>query len=113
VSNPEPRKYRRYMVRIAPELGGGGRMQTRETDDAGAGGVELMFPLHKAGLVRVRLCSDRVTSEPGGTAGVSGATRDPPYRIGPRFADALVERAAVFLRERLGPAPSLAREPGT
>jgi len=87
-------------------------METCETDDIGQGGcrLEVMFPLQKGDLVRVRLRSDRTTSEPGGAATVAWATRDPPYRVGLRFSDPLMEQMPGFLRALLGPVPLLTRE---
>lgn len=102
---PDPRRYRRYPLRIAAEVGSGGRVQVCETVDVSAGGcrVGVLFPLQKGELVRIRLRSDRVPEEPSGSASVAWATREPPYMVGLQFADPLVEQAGPFLRRLLGP----------
>jgi hypothetical protein len=102
---PDPRRYRRFPVRVTAELGSSGRVQVCETVDVSAGGcrVGVLFPLQKGDLVRVRLRSDRVQEEPSGSATVAWATREPPYMVGLQFSDALVPQAGPFLRRLLGP----------
>ena len=101
----DPRRYRRYKIRIPVELGAAGRMQVVETEDLSQGGCRLgvLFPMQAAELVRVRLRADRVPSEPSGSATVAWSTKNPPYHVGLKFADPLVEQMPGFLRALLGP----------
>ncbi|HYD39219.1 MAG TPA: PilZ domain-containing protein [Anaeromyxobacter sp.] len=108
----DPRIYRRYSVRIPLELGAGGRLETLETEDVSQGGcrVVVMFPLRKGELVRVRLRTPQLGVEPSGAATVAWATREPPYRAGLQFSEALAAQMPSFLRTLLGPVPLLTRE---
>jgi len=105
VTGPDPRRHCRFVLPLAVELGSAGRIQSCETEDISAGGCRLavLFPLQTADLVRVRLRSDRVPFEASGSATVAWATRDPPYRVGLKFSDPLVEQAGRFLQVLLGP----------
>jgi hypothetical protein len=108
----DPRRYRRYKIRIPAELGAGGQLQALETEDLSQGGcrVVVMFPLHRGDLVRIRLRSEAVRQEPSGSATVAWATKDPPYRVGLRFADPLIEQMPPFLRALLGPVQLVTQE---
>lgn len=108
----DPRRYRRYRIRIPAELGAGGRLQVLETEDLSQGGcrVVVLFPLHRGDLVRIRLRAEAVRLEPNGSATVVWATKDPPYRVGLRFADPLVEQMPPFLRALLGSVQLLTEE---
>jgi hypothetical protein len=101
----DPRRYRRYPVRIVAEISANGRVQTCETVDLSAGGcrVGVVFPLQKGDLVRVRLRSDRLTEEPAGSATVAWGSKNPPYLAGLQFSEPLVAQAGAFLRRLLGP----------
>lgn len=108
----DPRRYRRYKVRIPAELGAGGRMQVLETEDLSQGGCRMvvMFPLQRGELVRVRFRAPNLSQEPSGSATVAWSTRDPPYRVGLHFADPLIEQMPSFLRALLGSVPLLTKE---
>ncbi len=108
----DPRRYVRYRIRIPAELGAGGRLQALETEDVSQGGcrVVVMFPMQRGELVRIRFRAAAVPQEPSGSATVAWATRDPPYRVGLRFADPLVEQMPPFLRALLGPVQLLTQE---
>lgn len=112
VTETDPRKYRRYKVQIPLELAVGGRVEVTDTEDIGQGGCKLvaLFPLRRGELVRVRLRSPHYPSEPSGAATVAWATRDPPYRAGLQFSQALNEQMPAFLRALLGSVPLLTRE---
>lgn len=112
VNPSDPRVYRRYDVRLPLELAAGGRLETIETEDVSQGGcrVIVVFPLRKGELVRVRLRAPQLGAEPSGAATVAWATRDPPYRAGLQFSEALAAQMPSFLRAVLGPVPLLTRE---
>ena len=112
VNSSDPRIYRRYNARIPLELGAGGRLETLETEDVSQGGcrVVVMFPLRKGELVRVRLRAPQLGVEPSGAATVAWATREPPYRVGLQFSEALAAQMPSYLRALLGPVPLLTRE---
>jgi hypothetical protein len=92
-------------VKLAVELSAQGRMQVCEADDLGAGGcrVQLLFPLARGTMVRVRLRAERVPFELAGTATIAWATRDPPYRAGVAFSSHMEEDGARFVQALLGP----------
>ena len=108
----DPRRYRRYKVRVPIELGAAGRIHVLETEDVSQGGcrVVVMFPLRRGELVRIRFRVPAAQQEPSGPATVAWATRDPPYRVGLRFADPLVEQMPALLRALLGPVQLLTQE---
>lgn len=101
----EPRRYRRYDVKLAVEVSAQGRMQVCESDDLSAGGcrVQLLFPIPSGTLVRVRLRSQNVSFELAGSATVAWSTHDPPYRAGIAFSSTMQEEGATFLQALLGP----------
>ena len=101
----EPRRFRRYEVKVPVELSTQGRMQVCEADDLSAGGcrVQLLFPLARGTLVRVRLRSDRVSFELAGSATIAWTTSEPPYRAGVAFASQMHEDGIAFLQALLGP----------
>jgi len=101
----EPRRYRRYEVKLAVEVSAQGQLQVCESDDLGAGGckVQLLFPLASGTLVRVRLRSERVPFELAGSATVAWSTRDPPYRAGLAFSSNMEAEGARFVQALLGP----------
>ena len=107
----DPRVYRRYNVRIPVELGADGRLQPLETEDVSQGGcrVIVMFPMRKGDLVRVRLRAPQLSTEPSGAAVVAWATREPPYRVGLQFSEALAAQMPAYLRALLGPVPLLTK----
>jgi hypothetical protein len=108
----DPRRYRRYKIRIPVELGAGGRIQVVETEDVSQGGCRLgvLFPLQPGDHVRVRLRADQTREEPSGSATVAWSTKDPPYRVGLKFGDPLVSQMPQFLRALLGPVQLLTQE---
>lgn len=110
----DPRRYRRYKVRVPVELGAAGRIHVLETEDVSQGGCRLgvMFPLQAGELVRVRLRADRLGlhAEPSGGAIVAWATKDPPYRVGLKFSEPLEAQMPAFLRALLGPVQLLTQE---
>jgi hypothetical protein len=108
----DPRRFRRYQVRVPAELSAGGRMQALETEDLSQGGcrVVVMFPLQRGELVRIRLRAPGLSLEPSGSATVAWATRDPPYRVGLMFGEPLVEQLPAFLRSLLGSVQLLTKE---
>jgi len=108
----DPRRYVRFRIRIAAELGAGGRLESLETEDVSQGGcrVVVMFPLQRGEQVRIRFRADARAQEPSGSATVAWATRDPPYRVGLRFAEPLIEQMPGFLRAVLGPVQLLTQE---
>jgi len=112
VNPSDPRVYRRFNVRIPLELGADGRLQTLETEDVSQGGcrVIVMFPMRKGDLVRVRFRSPQLAEQPSGAATVAWATREPPYRVGLQFSEALAAQMPGYLRTLLGPVPLLTRE---
>jgi hypothetical protein len=101
----DPRRYRRYEARFAVEVSSQGRMQVCEADDLGAGGcrVQLLFPVSRGQIVRVRLRSDRVAFEAAGSATIAWSMRDPPYQAGLAFSEHMLQDATRFLQALLGP----------
>ena len=101
----DPRRYRRYEATFAVEVSAQGRVQVCQADDLGAGGcrVQLLFPMTRGALVRVRLRSVGVGFEAAGSALVAWSTRDPPYRAGLAFSEHMLEDAKRFMLELLGP----------
>ena len=99
------RRYRRYEATFAVELAHGGQLQSCLGDDLGAGGcrVQLLFPVPRGTLVRVRLRSDHVAFEVAGNALVAWSMRDPPYRAGLAFTEHMLEDATRFMTALLGP----------
>lgn len=112
VKTSDPRVYRRYNARLPVELGAGGRLQTLETEDLSQGGCRIVatFPLRKGDLVQVRLRAPQLPEEPSGAATVVWASREPPYRAGLQFSEALAAQLPSYLRAVLGPVPLLTRE---
>ena len=107
----DPRKYRRYEATFAVELSSQGQLQVCQADDLGAGGcrVQLLFPIGRGSMVRVRLRSDRVDFEAAGTATVAWSTRDPPYQAGLAFSEHMLDEAARFMTALLGPVAVLTK----
>lgn len=105
MSTDEPRRYHRYPCSFTAELSAGGQLMICEGEDLGAGGckVVLLFPLQRGQAVRVRLRSSQLRLEPSGQASVAWISRDPPYRAGLAFSEALTEAAVPFLHGLLGP----------
>ena len=101
----DPRRYRRYETTFAVEVSAQGLMQACQADDLGAGGcrVQLLFPMTRGAMVRVRLRSDGVDFEAAGSAVVAWSTRDPPYRAGLAFSEHMLEDATRFMHALLGP----------
>jgi hypothetical protein len=110
----DPRRYRRYDAAFAVELSSQGRLQLCQADDLGAGGcrVQLLFPLARGAMVRVRLRSDRVGFEAAGTATIAWAAHDPPYKAGLAFSEHMIEDATRFMTELLGPVAVLTERKG-
>lgn len=110
----DPRRYRRYKIRLPVELGAGGRIHVLETEDVSQGGcrVGVIFPLQAGELVRVRLRAGRMglDAEPSGGATVAWATKNPPYRVGLKFSEQLEVQMPAFLRALLGPVQLLTQE---
>jgi len=105
VSADEPRRYHRFAVPFTAEIAAGGQLMICAGEDIGAGGCKavVLFPLQRGQAVRVRLRSDRLALEPSGQASVAWISRDPPYRVGLAFGDALSEATVPFLHGLLGP----------
>ncbi len=101
----EERRYVRYETHFTVELSAGGRLQSCQGEDLGAGGCRLvvLHPMQRDQIVRVRLRSDRIPLEVSGQATVAWMGRDPPYRAGLRFSDELAEKAVTFIHALLGP----------
>jgi len=101
----EPRRYRRYQAAFAVELSAQGQLQTCQADDLGAGGcrVQLLMPVPRGTMVRVRLRSEGVPFEVAGMATIAWSTRDPPYRAGLAFTEHMLEDATRFMTAMLGP----------
>lgn len=105
MSTVDERRYIRYELRFTVELSAGGSVQTCEGEDLGAGGcrANVLFPLQRGQAVRLRLRSDRQPLEVSGPATVAWTSRDPPYKVGLQFSDALAEQAVKFIHGLLGP----------
>jgi hypothetical protein len=105
VPTDEPRRYHRFTVGFTAEISAGGQLMTCAGEDIGAGGCKavVLFPLQRGQAVRVRLRSDRLALEPSGQATVAWTSRDPPYRVGLAFSDALAEAVVPFIHGMLGP----------